>query len=215
MNKNLSLVLNAVLLVAVAVLYYFHFTSCKTSGQASTSVTDSIAAAKPKVMAPTEIKASKIVFVNLDVLSDGYLFLKDVSASVQAEQTALESQYQSKGEKLQQDYAEFQEKANKGLFSENQISTEQEKFASRKEELDQLQLKSQALGEKVQAKQDEARKNLTDYIREYNKTGHYSYVLTYSAGPLSPLLLANDSLDITNDILQGINAQYKDKKGKK
>ena len=209
------MILNGVLLVAVAILYYLHFTECRTSSVTATKGTDSITAAKPIVMTPSEIKASKIVFVNLDILSEGYLFLKDVGASVQSEQTALQNQYQTKGQKLQEDYADFQGQASKGLLSENQIKTEQDKFAARKDELDQLQLKSQALEEKVQAKQEEAHKNLTDYISEYNKSGHYNYVLTYSAGPLSPVLFANDSLDITKDILAGINAQYKTKKEKK
>ena len=208
--------MNAVLLVAVAILYYLHFSSPKAAPETAAKITaDSIAAAKPIVMAPTDIKASKIVFVNLDVLSEGYQFLKDVGASIQAEQTALQNQYQTKGEKLQADYADFQEKYNNKLLSENQVNEEQEKFAARKEELDQLQLKSQALEEKVQAKQEEAHKNLTDYINEYNKSGHYDYVLTYSNGPLSPVLLANESMDITKDILAGINAQYKAKKEKK
>ncbi len=214
MNKNFSVILNVVLLIAVAILYYFHF----SSGSANTETalaTDSTAVVKPVVLAPTDIKASKIVFVNLDVLSDGYQFLKDVSASAEAEQNSLQKQYQSKGEKLQQDYMDFQEKANKGLLSDNQIQSEQEKFAVRKDELDQLQLKSEALGEKIQARTEEARKNLSDYIAEYNKTGNYNYVLTYSEGPLSPVLLADPALDITKDILEGINAQYLAKKGKK
>ena len=55
---------------------------------------------------------------------------------------------------------------------------------------------------------------LKDYIKEYNKSGNYNYVLAYSEGPLSPVLLANESLDITKDILEGINAQYRAKKKK-
>lgn len=214
MNKNFSLILNVILSIAVGVLYYLHFSSSCSSSANLEVATDSTAIAKPIVLSPSEIKASKIVYVNLDVLSDGYEFLKDVSASAQSEQNSLQSQYQTKGEKLQQDYADFQEKANKGMMSDNQISGEQEKFAARKEELDQLQLKSEALGEKIQARTEEARKNLTDYIKEYNKTGNYNYVLAYSAGPLSPVLLVNDSLDITKDILEGINAQYRAKKKK-
>ena len=213
MNKNISLFLNVILVVAVGILYYLHFSSGSTVTETSTA-TDSTIIEKPIVMAPSEIKASKIVFVNLDVLSEGYDFLKDVSASAQAEQNNLQNLYQTKGEKLQQDYMEFQEKANKGLLSENQIATEQEKFAGRKDELDQLQLKSEALGEKIQARTEEARKNLTDYIKEYNKSGNYNYVLAYSEGPLSPVLLANESLDITKDILEGINTQYRAKKKK-
>ena len=213
MNKNISLFLNVILVVAVGILYYLYFSSGSTVTETSTA-TDSTIIEKPIVMAPSEIKASKIVFVNLDVLSEGYDFLKDVSASAQAEQNNLQNLYQTKGEQLQQDYMEFQEKANKGLLSENQIATEQEKFAGRKDELDQLQLKSEALGEKIQARTEEARKNLTDYIKEYNKSGNYNYVLAYSEGPLSPVLLANESLDITKDILEGINTQYRAKKKK-
>ncbi len=213
MNKNFSIILNVILTIAIAVLYYLHFSGGASSADAELA-TDSTVVEKPIVKAPTDIKASKIVFVNLDILSEGYQFLKDVSASAQAEQNSLQTQYQSKGEKLQQDYMAFEEKANSGLLSENQIQGEQEKFAKRKDELDQLQMKSEALGEKIQARTEEARKNLTDYINEYNKTGNYNYVLTYSAGPLSPVLLADPSLDITTDILDGINSQYRAKKKK-
>lgn len=212
MNKNFSVILNVVLVIAVGVLYYLHF-SAGASADAELA-TDSTAVEKPIVKAPTDIKGSKIVFVNLDVLSDGYEFLKDVSASAQAEQNSLQTQYQSKGEKLQADYMAFEEKAQAGLLSDNQIQGEQEKFAKRKEELDQLQMKSEALGDKIQARTEEARKNLTDYINEYNKSGNYQYVLTYSEGPLSPVLLADPSLDITADILDGINSQYRAKKKK-
>ncbi|MCX6296316.1 MAG: OmpH family outer membrane protein [Bacteroidetes bacterium] len=214
MNKNISLVLNVVLSIAVAILYYLHFTS-NSGAKQTADVKDSTVVAKQIVLSPTEIKASKIVYVNLDILSKNYDFLKDVSTSAQAEQNVLQTEYQTKGQKLQQDYADFQEKENKGMMSDNQISGEQEKFAARKDELDQLQLKSDALGEKIQARTEEARKNLTDYIKEYNKSGNYNYVLAYSEGPLSPVLLVNDSLDITKDILDGINARYKESKGKK
>jgi hypothetical protein len=37
-------------------------------------------------------------------------------------------------------------------------------------------------------------------------------VLTYSDGPGGVILLANDSMDITNEILDGLNAQYKTQK---
>ena len=214
MNKNVSVFLNVVLLISVAVLYYLHFSSLPKSAEVTAKSNDSTLASKPIVMQPKVIKASKIVYVNLDVLSEKYEFLKDVSKSVQAEQHSYETQYQTAGQKLQADYQEFQAKADKGLLSENQVKTEQDAFAKRKEDLDQIQRKSAALEDKVQAITEEARKNLTDYIKEYNKEGHYNYVLGYSEGPLSPVLLANDSFDITNEILDGLNAQYNAKKKK-
>jgi len=215
MNKNVSLGLNIVLIIAVAVLYYLHFSGPK-SGQADVAGgQDSTAGAKPVVMSPKEIKASKAVYVNLDVLNTKYQFILDLSATAQAEQRALESKYQSKGQKLQEDYTAFQQKAQQGLLSENQISTEQEAFAKRKEELDQLELQSQSLMEKIQQRNDEANTNLRNYIREYNKKSNYNYVFAYSNSPASQLLLVDDSLDITNEILEGLNSQYNAKKASK
>jgi outer membrane protein len=142
-------------------------------------------------------------------LNEKYEFIQDLSASAQTEQHALEAKYQAKGQKLQEDYTAFQQKAQQGLLSENQISAEQEAFAKRKEELDQLEMQSQSLMDKIQQRNEEANQNLRAYIKEYNKSSNYNYVFAYSSSPLSQVLLADDSLDITNEILDGLNNQYK------
>ncbi|HEY0029824.1 MAG TPA: OmpH family outer membrane protein [Bacteroidia bacterium] len=214
MNKNISLLLNVVLIIAVAVLYFLHFSSPSTCA-ATTEGTDSTAVAKPVVMAPKDIKASKIVYVNLDVLNEKYDYIKDVNTSARAEQSSLERQYQTKGQKLQEDYTAFQQKAQQGLLSENQINAEQEAFARRKEELDQLEMKSQDLMAKIEERSQEMNTSIKEYLKEYNKNSNYNFVMAFSDGPLSPVLIANDSLDITNEILEGLNAQYKAGKGKK
>jgi outer membrane protein len=217
MNKNLSVVLNIVLIIAVAILYYLHFTGSHNSRDSVSAGNDSLAVSKPVVLAPKDIKASRSVFVNLDVLNEKYEFIKDLSASAQAEQRALETKYQTKGQKLQEDYAAFQQKAQAGLLSDNQINAEQEAFAKRKEELDQLEMQSQNLMDKIQQRNEEANVNLREYIKEYNKSSNYNYVFAYSNSPLSQVLLADDSLDITSEILEGLNNQYKNSKteGKK
>jgi len=212
MNKNISVLLNVVLLIAVAVLYYFHFSSQNTCSDTGISGTDSAAITNPKVMAPKEIKASKIVFINSDVLNEKYDFVKDLTASAQSRQQKLESAYQSKAQKLQQDYADFQQKASQGLLSENQSNAAQEDLMKRKESLDQMESQLQALVEEIQKSNEEVRQTVIDYVKEYNKNGQYNFILTYTEGPGGVVLLANDSLDITAEIIEGLNAQYKAKK---
>jgi len=214
MNKNTSLILNGVLIVAVAVLYFLHFNNpinCTTSETKS----DSLQLNKPVVLSPKEIKESKIVYVNLDVLNENYEYIKEVSASAKSDLKALENQYRVKAQKLEEDYAIFQQKAQQGLLSENQINTEQEAFMKRKEDLDQLEYKNQALMERIQEKTDEMNENLKAYIKEYNKQSNYQYVFAFSSSPLSQLLLVDDGLDITQEILEGLNAQYRASKAKK
>ncbi len=215
MNKNFSIILNVVLLIAVAVLYYLHFSTCNDTCTSSKSATDSTVSAKPLVMSPSEIKASKIVYLNSDVLNEKYEFVKELTAAAQVKQQRLESVYQKKGQGLQQKYGEFQQKASQGLLSENQTKTAQEELAKDKAELDKMEGQLQALADEFQKSNEEVRKEVVDYVKEYNKTGRYNYILTYTNGPGGIILLADDSLDITNDILDGLNAQYKAKKGKK
>ena|ERR1043166_5506945 len=216
MNKNFSTILNVVLVIAVVILYYLHFSGTKTeTADATAGSNDSTAKAKPVVLSPKDIKNAKIVYVNLDVLNEQYDYIKDVNADAKVQQSSLERQYQTKGQKLQEDYDAFQQKAQAGLLSENQVNTEQEAFQKRKEELDMLEQKSQELMDKIQERNDEMNTSIKEYLKEYNKNTHYQYVMAYSAGPLSPVLIASDSLDITQEILDGLNAQYKENKGKK
>lgn len=214
MNKNFSVILNVILTIAVAVLYYLHFSSKGTSTETA-NANDSTANAKPIVLAPKDIKGSKMVFVNLDELNEKYEYIKDVNAAAKSELAVLESQYQKKGQKLQEDYMAFQQKAQGGLLSENQIATENEGFAKRKEELDMLEQKNQDMMDKMQQRSDEMNVSIKEYLKEYNKNTNYNYVMAFSNGPLSPILIANDSLDITAEILEGLNAQYRASKGKK
>lgn len=214
MNNKVSTIINVSLIIAVAVLYYLHFSNC---GQAcaTTNENDSTASASPIVMAPKEIKASKIVYVNSDILNEKYEFVKELASAAQAKQQRLEIAYQSKGQKLQQDYMEFQQKASQGLLSENQGIAAQEDFKKRKAELDQMEGQLQTLVDEVQRGNEQVRKTVVDYVKEYNKKSQYDYVLTYSDGPGGVIVLANDSMDITAEILEGLNAQYKAKKANK
>jgi outer membrane protein len=212
MNKNISLGLNIVLIIAVAILFYLHFSGSPAQTESAGVAADSAALAKPVVAPPKDIKDSKIVYVNMDILNEKYEYLKDITSAARTEQSSLENQYQSKGEKLQNDYMAFQQKVQQGLLSENQANAEQESLMKRKEEIDQLELKSQKLMEKIQGQAEEAHGIFKKYLEEYNKNNTYTYVMGYSDAPGSTVLLADPALDITQEILDGLNEQYKAKK---
>jgi outer membrane protein len=164
---------------------------------------------------PKDIKASKIVYVNVDVLNEKFDMLKDLSKEMLGQQQRLERDYQGKAQKLQQDYAELQQKASQGLLSENQSIAAQKDIMKRKEDIDKMEIQLQSLVEQTQKKNEDVRKTIIDYLNEYNKNSKYDYILTYTEGPGATILLTNDSLNITNEVLEGLNAQYRNKKGKK
>jgi len=214
MNNKTSIYLNVILVIAVAVLYYLHFSSAGASGASDKN--DSAAVKKPVVLMPKDIKNSKIVYVNVDVINEKYNMLIDFSKEIQGQQQRLQNAYQNKAQKLQQDYAELQQKMSQGLLSENQSTAAQKDIMKRKEELDGMEAKLQELVDRTQRKNEEIRKTVVDYLAEYNKNTNYDYILTYTNGPGGFIVLANDSMDITNDVIEGLNAQYnKEKKEKK
>ena len=68
MMKNLSLILNAVLIVAVGILFYLHFSSTKSieGGQPST------------VRVNTADPGMGIVYINIDSLLNNYAYFADM-----------------------------------------------------------------------------------------------------------------------------------------
>jgi outer membrane protein len=71
---------------------------------------------------------------------------------------------------------------------------------------------SQQLAQEEQGKIEELYGNITDYLKDYTKDKPYRLVLGYSKG--GGILFADNSLEITNEVLTGLNQQYNDKQPK-
>lgn len=214
MKNRLSLVLNVVLIIAVAVLYYLHFKNNTCTVANNSIAKDSTVTAQNMIVMPKEIKASKIVYINTDVLNEKYNYVKELSDVAKGKLQTLEASYQKKGSEFQKKYAAFQQKASQGLLSENEGALAQKELEKGKAELEQMEAKQQLLMEEMQRDNEKVLKTVLDYIKEYNKNGGYNFILAYSNSAMSPVMVANDSLDITNEIVEGLNAQYNAKRTK-
>jgi len=187
--KNVSILLNLVLLVAVAALYYLHFkTSAKEEMPAS----------------PTVPRGANIVFVNTDSLLDGYNYFKNKKEEFEKKNEQLKSDLTAEGERLQNEAAQYQEQA-KNMTQEERAKKEEE-LMSRQQKL--MKRKDALLGalEDQQAKfHDTLYTKLYDFLKKNNKNRNYAFVLGYSKG--GGILFANDSLDITKQLVEGLNKE--------
>jgi outer membrane protein len=150
-----------------------------------------------------------IRYVDMDSLYKHYEFAVEQQAKVQ--QIAVElQQYQNQlARQLQTKQSAVQQKVqNNGYLSE----------ASYKADLEELNKLDQTLGAQSSRREqlDQQRvydlnKELSDvidaYIVEYNKTHHYDAILHKEVG-----LYFNPALDITGELVEGLNAAYKSKK---
>lgn len=148
--------------------------------------------------------SSKIAYINVDTLQEKYAFWKTQSDAIEAEQAKIESELQRSAQQLQNDIAMFQQKAQSGNLSEAEGAAAQKRLAQMQQS---LETRRASLGEQLQAKQiafsEELQKNIDEYLAIYNKDNKYDYIMSYTKS--GQILYANKALDITEDVLKGLN----------
>lgn len=206
--KNVSLLLNVVLTIAVGVLYFLHFKGPAGAGETAAGDGDSTAAVvKVTAAPPKEIKASKIVYINADSLFINYDYMKDLKKETESKKSRIETAYQAKAQKLQEEYIAFQQKYQAGMVSQDEGKAKEAEFKKGQESLQAMEKQMEDLAESAQLKNEEVNKAITDYLKEYNKNAGYQYILAYTH-TIGSVLLATDELDITKEIVDGLNAEY-------
>ncbi len=159
--------------------------------------------------------SGRIVYVNTDTLLNNYDYYKDVVKEFQNKQFALENDLQRRTQSFQNEVALFQRRVQAGGMTEEQGKGTQ--LALQKKEQDIMLFRDNAAGnlQQEQAKKtDQLLTNIQEYLRKYNKPDKYDMVIGYSKG--GGVLYAKEDLDITMDVLKGLNEEYKtsDKKPK-
>ncbi|MCX6291547.1 MAG: OmpH family outer membrane protein [Bacteroidetes bacterium] len=188
--KNFSTILNAVLLAAVAVLYYLHFKSSPEPVQ---------------TMPAGAFRNANIAFVNSDSMLDQYNYFKNKKAEFEEKQAKAKSELKEEGARLQGEIQTYQQKA--GSMTEQQrqkteelLTMKQQKFMQKKDEmLGQLDEEQSKSNEELYGK-------LIAFMKTYNKTRNYNFILGLQKG--GGILFANDSLNITKDVVAGLNKEY-------
>lgn len=189
--KNLSLILNAVLLVAVAVLYYLHFASPKQSSVSGGDVA---------------VGDLKIAYINADSVLKNYEYFKISREKLESKGKKLDQDLRNRAQSLQNDYASYQR--NLGSMTIGQAKAVEEDLTKKQQNLRMYQesLSQELMGEEGKMTQ-ELYSKVTDYLKKYGKENGIQLVLKYD--PSSDLLYAGDSLDISKNVIKGLNEAYK------
>jgi outer membrane protein len=192
--KNLSLALNGVLIVAVGILYYLHFNGKSTAHSDNTVASG-----------PMSVSSKGIVFVNSDSLLESYDFYKDQKTKFEAEQNRIQNELKNESDKLQKDAAIYQQQAIGMTDMERQQKEQQ--LGMRQQNL--MEKKDAMLGrldEMQSSSSEELYTKLNNYLREFNADKNLQFVLGYQKG--GGILFANDSLNVTRQVIEGLNKAY-------
>lgn len=205
MMKNLSLILNAVLILAVGALYYLHFASGKPSGT-ETEIPE---------MSASLVSEKSIVYINIDTLLNNYLYFQDMQYELQDKQSELEAELNQRSRQYESSALDFQNKIQKGLVTRREAAELEQQLLQEQQSL--LQLRDELtmqLAEEQQVRHRRLIDNIMEYLKVYNQDYNYQFIFSNSFG--DNLLYANERLDITKSVLVGLNEQYeKEKENKK
>lgn len=198
--KNLSIVLNLVLLIAVGVLFYFQFKAPKV-------------APVQRVVSDTASPGSfKIVYFEMDSLDNKYEYLKEVREVLRKKEAQMSNEMKQMEIRFTNKYKEYQQKA---------ASMSQAEQMALQQELGQMQQDAQSAGqEKNQELSGESMRRLQEVklkIQEFLKTysAEHGYVFVYAADRSDNIYYKDPSRDITADVIRLLNEQYKAEKKKK
>ena len=155
----------------------------------------------------------KIAYINTDSVLAHYEYSKDLEKGLKVLQTSLETNYQAQGKKLQADYENYLKTGDKLTLTEQK--KREEELGRRQQEFPMLQQKMMA---QLQERQIEDNKKLLNavyaFIKDYNAKNQKYNIIFSRSYVSSPILYGDEGFDITNEIIKGLNQEYKEVKEK-
>ncbi len=195
--KNTSLILSIISLVAVVVFGILFLT------KDGSSQTDS-----PVEGQPVEAAAKgAIVYIDLDRILMEYDMANDLRSVVETKVQNIQAEVNRRGQKLENEVKTFQEKLDKGLMTRSVAEVQSQKL--QQEEIDfnnYAAQKQQEINEEQVVMMNQLGDAIQTFLTKYNEEKQYAMILTNSGG--APVITADQSLDITDDVLAGLNDEY-------
>jgi|WetSurMetagenome_2_1015567.scaffolds.fasta_scaffold128139_2 outer membrane protein len=196
-KTQLLIALNILLFLALAILYVLFFSK---HGQ---SDSDSIS----QTLQKTGSGNMKVAFINNDSVLANYDLVTKLADELAGKTKRLEGEIASKQKAFEKDAAYFQDQVQKKTLSEQ----------SAQEIYGQLQQNQQSILELRDRYAAELQQNQIDmnivvldsvmnFLKRYNEKYKFDYILGFTKG--GNILYANDTLDITKNVIKELNGQY-------
>jgi len=201
LNKIL-LICNAVLFLGLIGIYILHFTGNNVSGSKVN------AAAKAPVVKEGGLK---VAYVNTDTLLAKYQYAKDLEAELLAFKNQQEAYGKQQVEKFQKDYQDYLK--NGANMTLTQQQAKEEELKKRADKIGSLEQELTAkIMERQMAENTKLLNAIFAYVRDYNEQNQKFDIILRKTFENSPTLYMNEGMDITEEILNGLNEEYKNLK---
>ena len=154
--------------------------------------------------------AGSIVYFDMDKVMSGYDYANDEVSKYETKAGGVSSDLERRRKKIEKDLADFQTKMDKGLLTQSVAQVQYQKLQEAQQNFQNYALKKQQeMAEEQQVTMNKISNAIAEYVAEYNLDHGYAMILTTSGNVISiPVVTADPKLDITDELLEGLNAAY-------
>jgi outer membrane protein len=192
-----STVINVILFIAIGVLYFLHFYSGKPANTAANISNGPL----------------KVAYFDTDTVFQKYLLVEELRDGLKKSKDSLEGIFNSRQAAFEGKVRNYQNNLKNNAINATQAQNAETQLMKEREEIMQV---NEIYTQQLVVKESEIQRRITEdiiaYANLFNKTYGADYILGYTKG--GPIIVVNEKLDVTKDIIEGLNKEYKDKKGK-
>ena len=156
---------------------------------------------------------SGIVYVNLDRIIQEYDMASDLGAVVETKVKNIQDEVNRRGKQLENELIDFQNKINKGLITRSVAEIQGQDLQKKQADFNEYaNQKNNEVIEEQTVMMNQIADAIKTFIDKYNEDKKYTMILTNQSGV--PVITADPSLDITDDVIAKINEEYIKEKNK-
>jgi outer membrane protein len=159
-----------------------------------------------------ETKITDIAYIRLDSVIQKYDYYHDLKREFEQKAKKKNDEFMARMNALQNDAKVFQDNYQKMLLTNSQAEEQRQRLEQRDNDLRNVEYPKmmQELGEEEAVMSRKVFDAIQVYVEKYNVNKKYSLILNAAT-----VLVGNPSMDISNEILQGLNQEYIANKAKK
>ncbi|MCQ2185917.1 MAG: OmpH family outer membrane protein [Bacteroidales bacterium] len=148
-----------------------------------------------------------IVYFDLDRVLEQYDMANDKRSEVETKVATIQQEVTRRQKNLENAINDFQNKINKGLMTSAAAQAQQQKLQEQDAAFQQFAQQKQAeIMEEQQVMMNVLADAIKTYIEKYNQEKGFAMILTNQAGV--PVIAGDESLNITDEIIEGLNKEY-------
>ena len=149
-----------------------------------------------------------IAYINTDTLMAKYQYAIDLQKQLQDFQSAKESSYKQQISQFQKDYEAYIKNGGENMTLSQQQAKEKE-LQERSQRLQSLEAQyAQEVAQKTLTESEKMTHAVYNFIRDYNAQNQKFTLILSRSFSSSPILYGDEGMDITDEIVKGLNDEY-------